>query len=407
MSRPPSQRAPLLWGAFVLVHVVIVLLALYGPGNPLGDVAVVYRGWADGLRNGTIVGIDAPFVYPILAMLPISAALALGDALYLYTWFLLVTLCDAAAFFMLVRGLHPHRVRVAWWWLLFQLLLGPIALARIDSITVPVTIIGLLWLGSRPFWGTALLVLATWVKIWPAAVIAALFVVWPQRWRMLLLASAISLGIVVVALVLGSGRNVVSFVTAQTARGIQIEAPVAGFWMWLTALRVPASSLYYDRDILTFQVAGPGVDVASALMTPLMALMAICVVLLGARATRAGAAFVTVFPPLVLALTVTLIAFNKVGSPQFMAWLAAPIILGLVWHGAAWRTPATLALVIAALTQLVYPYFYDWLLVADPTLVFVLSVRNLLEFVLLGWAVRELWSYDRRGERSLTNSLQT
>ncbi|WP_051973407.1 glycosyltransferase 87 family protein [Cryobacterium sp. MLB-32] len=400
MSRPLSQRAPLLWSAFFVVHVVIILLALYGPGNPLGDLAVVYRGWADDLRNGTITGITTPFVYPILAMMPISAAIVLGDAAYVYTWFLLVTLFDAAAFAVLVRGVRPQRVRVACWWLLFQLLLGPIALSRIDSVTVPVAIIGLLWLGSRPFWGTALLVLATWVKIWPAAVIAALVVVWPKRWRMLLLAAAISLGIVVVALILGSGSNVFSFVTAQTGRGIQIESPVAGIWMWLTALHVPGSSLYYDRDILTFQVLGPGVDTVSTLMTPLMALTAAVVILLGVRATRGRAAFVTVFPPLVLALTVTLIAFNKVGSPQFISWLAAPIILGLVWHGDQWRTPATLALVLASLTQLVYPYFYDRLLVADPTLVLVLTVRNLLEFVLLGWAVRELWSYDRGDERT-------
>jgi len=384
----------------VFVHVVIVLLAIFGPGNPLGDIAVVYRGWAEGLRSGTIMGVTTPFVYPVLAMLPIGAALVLGSEIYVYTWFLLAAVVDAVAFFVLVRRGRLHRLRAAWWWLGFQLLLGPIALARIDSITVPVAIIGLLWLGSRPFWGTALLVLATWVKIWPAAVIAALFVVWSKRWRMLLLAATISAGILVSALALGSGGTVFSFVAAQTGRGIQIESPVAGFWMWLTALQLPGYSLYYDTEILTFQVAGPGVNAASALMTPLLALMAGIVVLLGVRATRAGAAFVTVFPPLVLALTVTLIAFNKVGSPQFMTWLAAPIILGLVWHGSQWRTPATFALVMAALTQLVYPYFYDWLLVADPTLVFVLTVRNLLEFVLLGWAVRKLWSYDRKDEPS-------
>jgi hypothetical protein len=37
-----------------------------------------------------------------------------------------------------------------------------------------------------------------------------------------------------------------------------------------------------------------------------------------------------VLPPLVLAITTALILFNKVGSPQFVGWLAVPIVFGLV-----------------------------------------------------------------------------
>ena len=84
-----------------------------------------------------------------------------------------------------------------------------------------------------------------------------------------------------------------------------------------------------------------------------------------------------------------MIAFNKVGSPQFIGWLAAPVIFGLLVRPATWRLPAVLVAVLAALTQLIYPYLYDWLLVAHPSMVLLLTLRNLLEFVLLGWAVRE------------------
>ena len=376
-----------LWSAFVLVHLLLITLAWFGPGYPLGDVEVVYRRWAENAMTGNIVGITENFVYPLLALVPIVGAFALGGPAYLGTWFVLATAVNAGAFFVLVRSHRP----AAWWWLIFLTLLGPVALLRIDAVTVPLCIVALLWLRRRPLWGTVLLTMATWIKIWPVAALAALFVASTLRWRMLGVAAAVTAAVVGVAgalsLARGSGIHVLSFVGEQAGRGIQIESPIAVPWLWQAALGVPGSFIYYDQQILTFQVAGAGTAAASAAMTPLLALAAAAVLLLGVRAQRRGVGWLALFPPLTLALTVTLIAVNKVGSPQFISWLAAPIILGLVLNGRAWRTPALLALALAALTQLVYPYLYDWLLVAHPLMILVLTVRNLLEFVLLGWAL--------------------
>ena len=390
-----ALRHPLaaLWSAFVLVHLLLIVLAQYGPGYPLGDVEVVYRRWAEKATAGSIAGITEDFVYPVLALVPIVSALVFGGPAYLGTWFVLVTGLNAGAFFVLLR--RRSQWVAAGWWLVFLAMLGPIALVRIDSVTVPLCIVALLWLRRRPLWGTVLLTIATWIKIWPVAALAALFVASRLRWRMLGVASAVTAAVVAGAAMLslsqGRGIHVFSFVAEQAGRGIQIESPVAVPWLWQAALGVPGSLIYYDHQIFTFQVAGAGATAMSALMTPLLALAAIAVLLLGLRAQRRGVGWLAVLPPLTLALTVSLIAFNKVGSPQFISWLAAPIILGLVLNGRAWRTPARITLVIAVLTQLVYPYLYDWVLVANPLLVLVLSLRNLLEFVLLGWALRALY----------------
>jgi hypothetical protein len=433
-------RPAVLWTAFALVHAVLITLCLLGPGWPLGDVDKVYRSWAEGAASGAFfVGITTPFVYPILAFVPIVSALAFGSALYSTVWLGIVTAVNAGAFAVLIsakasssagsssagsarasasidsarsasasaasaassphdpRAAAQRRMTAAWWWLGFLLLLGPIALARIDSVTVPLVIIALLQLAARPLWGTVLLTIATWVKVWPAAVIAALLVASRRRWQVLAAGAGTSAVIVAVALAAGSGRNVLSFVTQQTTRGIQIESPVSLIWLWQTALGVPGSFMYYSRHLLTYQVAGPGADVAADLMTPLLALGVAAVLLLGLVALRRGARFEKLFPPLVLALVVTLIAFNKVGSPQFIAWLAAPVILGLVTSGMrAWRTPAVMVLVLATLTQVVYPYLYDWLLVANPLMLIALTARNLLEFVLLGWAIHGIWTARTR-----------
>lgn len=416
MSLPPvveaaatRRRTPLwlhpmaLWLGFVGVHTVLVLLCLHAPGWPMGDVEAVYKMWVgQAAGGGSQVGIDEPWVYPIVAYLPMALANILGPNLYVQMWLGLVVALNAVAFAVLSGGLRLRRARprwrvvAAWWWLAFVLLLGPIALARIDAITMPLAIVALLVVGSRPAIGAAVLTIAAWIKVWPAALVAALVIASRSRLRVMQSAIVVCIVVIVCSMVLGGAPYVLSFVTEQTGRGLQIESPVSTLWMWMAALGVNAAAVYYDFDILTFQVRGGGAEVASALMTPLMALAAASVVLLGVWLVRRGAHFVRVFPALALALVVVLIAFNKVGSPQFMTWLAAPIILGLVYSRGEWRTPALLGLTLAALTQLIYPYYYAALMNAEIWMVFVLTVRNVLVFVLLGWAIAALLCEGRR-----------
>ena len=387
------RRPVALWTGFILVHGVLIALNLSGIGWPLGDVERVYLGWAEGTVAGTArLGVDTAFVYPILALAPMLAALVFGAPLYALTWLGLVTLLNGTAFGILI-GRRPGRAGAvaAWWWLAFLLLLGPVGLARIDSVTAPLVIVGLLWLRTRPVWGAVLLSLATWVKVWPVAAIAALAVASTRRRQVVAVFAGISLGIIGFAQLFGSGLTILSFVTEQTSRGLQIEAPVAAWWLWQSAMGLQGTLVYYDQEILTYQVSGAGTDAVIAAMTPLLVLCVGGVLLLGWRSQRAGASVEALFPPLLFALVLTLIAVNKVGSPQFMTWLAAPIILGLVVRPRAWRGPAAVALLMAGLTQLVYPYFYNGLLATTPIMVLVLSVRNLLELVLLGWMMVRVW----------------
>ncbi|MFC6354865.1 hypothetical protein [Luethyella okanaganae] len=395
-------RHPLaLWGVFGLVHAMLVWLCLTAPGLPLGDVTRVYKLWVVEAQAGAFqVGIDRAWVYPILAFIPMAAAMALGPELYPVTWLGIIVLLDIAAFAVLVGGWRrpPRRRAAAWWWIGLLIALGPIALARIDAVTVPIAIVALLVVARRPALGAALLAIGAWLKIWPAAVVAGLIVASRARLRVIWSALTVTATVLAIGLVLGGGTNMLSFVTQQTGRGLQIESPVSTIWMWQAAMRMPGVRPYYDRDILTYQVAGPGADVASAIMTPLLAIVVAGTMLLGVLAIRRGAAFVAVFPALALAIVTALIAFNKVGSPQFICWLVAPVVLGIVYRRRGFAVPAVLVLAIAALTQLIYPYLYDWLVVADPALVLLLTARNLLELVLFGWALFAVWKSGRRAK---------
>ncbi|HEY5223731.1 MAG TPA: glycosyltransferase 87 family protein [Microbacteriaceae bacterium] len=385
-----------LWVAFLLVHLWLGYLCLNAPGLPLGDVTLVYKPWALQAQSGiAIVGLSVPWVYPPLALIPILLPLVVGQDQYAGGWLALVLILDAVAFAVLTARRGHRAISAAWWWLAFLLLLGPIALARLDSVSVAIVIVALLWLRSRPRVAAVLLAVATWIKVWPAAVIAAVFVVSRDRWRMLLAVVSTSVVIVILGLTFGNGLNVFSFVTQQTGRGLQIEAPISAPWMWAAALHSPGSFVYYDHALLTFQVAGPNINVAIALMTPLLAAVVVLVLLVGAWATYRGVPTLTVLPPLMLGLVAALIAFNKVASPQYITWFAAPVILGIVCGGRQFRTPAILVAITAALTQIVYPYLYVLLLNANVLMVEILSVRNLMLFVILGWSLWALWRSAR------------
>ena len=407
--RPSTARATLaavlrhpiaLWGGFVLVHFWLGMLGLYAPGYPLRDVTIVYKFWVEhGLVSGQWVGLQTSWVYPIVALLPMVTAYAFGSALYASTWLSLIMVVDAAAFAVVMAFGRDRRVaHVAWWWLGLLLALGPVALGRIDAVAVAVAIVGLLCLATAPRLAGVLLAVATWIKVWPAALIAAAFIAVTSRVRVVLAAIVTSAVILLVSIVLGGGgANAFSFITQQTGRGLQIESGLGTFWMWDAFTRRPgASTIYYDTTILTYQLHGQGVETAAAIATPLLALVALALLLLGIIIARRGVPAADLLPPLALAITTALILFNKVGSPQFVTWLAVPIVLGLstaaTGRGPSFRFPAALGLVIAGLTQLMYPYLYDQLLNLNFWMLLVLSARNLLYLALVAWAV---WSMIR------------
>ncbi|PPH73369.1 hypothetical protein C5C90_12070 [Rathayibacter sp. AY1D4] len=392
--RENRDSVAVLWGAFALVHVVLSLLALFAPGLPMGDVSIVYKEWMrTAVEGGGIAGIDTGWVYPILAWGPIAASWLFGSAGYDLMWLVLVALADAAAFALLLRGRSAPRLAAARWWLLFLVLLGPIAIGRIDAFTAPPAIAGMLWAATvMPGVAALLLTVATWIKVWPAAILAAAVLVLRGRLRMILVPAVASVIIVLAVVLVGGGDQVFSFVTDQTDRGLQIEAVVSTPWMWLSVLPGSGSYVYYAADINTFEMHGPGTEFAASLMTPLLALAMLGVALLGARALARRADPARLFPLLALTFVVVFIDTNKVLSPQYIVWLAPPVIAGLIaCRDGAFDRPAKLTLVTAALTQVVYPYLYLFLLWSHWWMVLVLTVRNILLVVLLGWLLRELW----------------
>jgi len=392
-----GRNAIVLWVLFALVHGWLGVLNLVGPGQPFGDVEIVYRFWVErGLTDGQWVGIDTSWVYPLLALVPMLAAFVAGPDLYGAAWLSMVTALHAGAFLALI-GVHARvpaaRAAIAAGWMLFLMLLGPIALGRLDAVTVAIALVGVVLALDHPRWAGALLAIGAWVKVWPAALLLAALVALRHRVRVFVAAVTVCAVVIVVGLSLGAGGALFSAVTEQSARGLQVESPVAIPWLWAATANPLAAWVYYDTSILTFQVVGDGSAVAAQLTTPILALVVLAILALGAVAVARGHDQAALFPVLSLALVMALITVNKVGSPQFVSWIAVPVLLGLVLRargGVSFLVPAILALAIAGLTQLIYPVFYDRLLALEPALVLVLTMRNVLYLVLLGWAVQQI-----------------
>jgi hypothetical protein len=384
-----SRRAGL-WIAFAVVHLAVAALGFVLPNQPMGDIYLVYDPWSTwAIENRAIVGITESWVYPQLALIPMVLAQGLTwIAGYEVAWAILVTVADALAFALLVgKGRSVGRRHAAWFWLAFILLLGPVGMYRLDGITVPLAIAGCLWLMGRPWLGSILLAVGMWIKVWPAALIAAALIAVRRRLAVLggaVIVSALTLIVVVTA---GGGSHAFGFISDQTGRGLQLEAPVSAWYLWGAVLGVPGSFIYYDQDILTYQVAGAGVDAVIAAMTPLLVIAVAAVAALGAYRAWRGASFLWLFPPLSLALVLVLVLFNKVGSPQYMTWIIAPLAIGLVIDRRRWWPPAVLGLFMALVTQLVYPLLYGELLGAQALPAVLLTARNVLVAVLLVWAI--------------------
>ncbi|WP_454050148.1 glycosyltransferase 87 family protein [Cellulomonas sp. Marseille-Q8402] len=425
VSRLLRSRAAL-WTAFVLVHGWIAYVGtVLIPARAFWDLDL-YRWWMwQGLHQGVWPVIDGDWVYPAGAVVPMllpALVDAVGTQPYAVGWSVLITALDAVAVGVLLRGARgaggpavrgvvvpsPRDPALgAWWWLAFVLLLGPVAVGRLDAVVAPLVVVALTVALRHPAVASALLTAGAWVKVAPGALLLPLVLVLRRPWRDLVLPAAAVCVVVVGAVAAGGGLgHLASFLTEQGERGLQLESVAATPWV-LAGLVGPDVRVVLNDAITTWEIAGPGTAVvAGALGVVLpLALAAVTGLLLLVR-HRGGEALDTAgfLARGALLVAVTLILANKVGSPQFVGWLAGPVAVGLARPGAAglraWRVPAALVLVVAALTQLVFPIAYDGITLqqAGPSLVLVL--RNVLLVVLAVVVARDLLRTGRAAGRS-------
>lgn len=359
---------------------------------PMNDV-LLYGYWLQQMQLGEpIFGIAQDFVYPYPSLLPMwLAKLIGGPAGILVGWTSLVAILNSIAIgFLTSWGSGGRRAMAAgFFWVAYLLLLGPAGVGRIDAIAAAIAVFGLVALSKdRLALAIALFTLGAWIKIWPFVLAISTYIADSRRKIVAYAAGGVIAAVVLFACAAGANTSLFSFILKQGLRGIQIESPIAMVWIWAAKLGAPEKSagIYYDKEIITNQVFGTGVDVISFLMTPVMffALGITCWLAVSAR--RAGASRNIVFASTALTAVLDLIVFNKVGSPQFMAWLAVPMIALIIFGAQRLWVPVVGLLLIAVTTNLVYPISYMDLMGLGDLSVALLTLRNALLIAMLVYA---------------------
>lgn len=377
-----------LLGVGLLAHLWLIQIGLHGTGTPMGDVPYAYEPWLVQMINShKLLGVNLDWVYPFPALAPIWLSALINPMEFQTGWMTLITLVDLLALFLISR----IRIDAAWYWLCFLVLLGPVSISRIDSFSVAISLFGVYELVRRKLnTSTAWFTIGASMKIWPIAFLLPAISASKHRKRILIAILSSAAVLLVIGLLLGGNQSLFSFLSYQSERGIQIESPIASWWIWSGELGLANAGIYYDKLMLTFQVAGDGIPLVSSLMGNAMLIALAITAWLAWRAAKAGARFQAILPVAALTAVLDLIVFNKVGSPQFATWLAVPIVLGMLYRVENWRLPTFAVIGLGFMTYLIYPVIYDYILNAESWALGVLLLRNLGYIALLVWSNREL-----------------
>lgn len=413
---PGVTRSRLGWPSLILIWLVARGIAFgiwaYFGLTTQGDVLYYWKRlnlmWSGVPLSQTLVEYPTPVVW----FLSIPYWLSGGSRPAFVVVFIAgMLVLDVLFAVVLWRAGGTRRTFAVLFWIVFTFVMGPITYMRFDL--VPAVLGGLAvlsLLATRDTVAGALVGLGAAFKLWPA-------LLWPGtvgdrrgRIRATLGFLVVGVGLAVVSLAAGGWSRLVSPISWQSARGLQVES------IWATPLMLargfsPTSYTVALSQWQAFEIAGSGTSAAltASSVASVLGYLAIVVtyVLWLRRPVRT-----VVEAGLIMVLVVTIIIVtNKTFSPQYMMWLGGPLAALLVAAGRgpegpgapSWRDLRVLTfgvLGITLVTQLVYPILYSPLVHGGPLLLLVtivLVVRNVALVVFLVWLALLVWRMLRGG----------
>jgi hypothetical protein len=204
----------------------------------------------------------------------------------------------------------------------------------------------------------------------------------------------------------GGGESGFLYLTWHSQRGLQVEAPAA----FPVLLIDPACEL--GEGYGSFNLRGELADRTAKLMALLMPLTALLALGISFRGFLSASRGYTAIAPHAVAsallIWVAFITFNKVGSPQYLIWVA-PLVPLLPLRSTSERLWAILLLFAMIATTLIFPCRYKPDLIGDlvsnhpitwsgptPLGVFLLGVKSVALFAATVWLAILMWQKGSR-----------
>jgi len=382
--------------AFAVAGVTIAI----NRGNVFLDLAFYGRWASNTLSAVAIPYADFKWEYPPAAlpgMMPpalLSAPFPTWNYVpYTLAWVAMVLLLDAVILRTLVRRLGSDLKQPALQlWILGLPILGGLSWARFDLLPATAALAAVLYAGSRREVSSGLVAgLGACLKLWPILLAPI-----QRTRRRSLTAASVAVGFVVaIALTtfqLTGSTGFSQVLGYQSDRGLQIESLAALPLVWMHHLEIGGIDTRFAFG--AWEVTGAGVPMLARIATVVFLASLVLVGLAHWRlmrvdAGRRGVAITAVTMMLVILVT------NKVFSPQYVLWLIAVVVAAAALDPSTWRPFVKPVLLLAALTHVVFPWFYGDVLFGAWFGLLVMTARDVVLVWLLVKVVRLLWTEVR------------
>jgi hypothetical protein len=300
---------------------------------------------------------------------------------------------DAAFAWCLWRAGGSRMTRGMIVWLLAGPVLGPLVVTRLDSLAGELAALALLALSaSRPAGAGTLIALGCGIKLFPAVGLPALLLPGDWRQRLVAIGGIAVTGIVLVAATVAAGglERLWSPLAFQAQRGLQVEAFAALPFLWARHFS-PGNWESRLGACRCYELHGPGVEQALQLASAglLIGLVGLAVLYVRAFKAPATARTAALAARLSVLALIVFIATNKVFSPQYMIWLAAPLaVLALLAEDGLPRADCALLIGACALTQVIFPLNYAALAHVEESRAWVLAALLARDAAIVALGVR-------------------